>query len=184
MALREEMLGRSIAPNEISIAKENFQKAINSMTSASQWDATKAAGSLAASEVASTIGMQVLLRMGVSAGILGAGAANSWWSFGGSLVLGVLVDMVWTWIDDPVGAAQCATIASRTAQPGLDKNERKESSDGNSIARGRCDRLLRRGKKLQHRQACRVARWLCRWSPPDEAPIGGGGGGFGRPAFF
>jgi hypothetical protein len=103
VALHEEMLGSSVEPNEIPIAKENFKKAINSMVSASQWDATKAAGGLAASEVASTVGMQVLLRMGVSAGILGTGAANSWWSFGGSMALGVLVDMAWTWIDDPVG---------------------------------------------------------------------------------
>ena len=103
VALHEEMLGSSVEPNELPIATENFKKAINSMIGASQWDATKAAGGLAASEVASTVGMQVLLRMGVSAGILGTGAANSWWSFGGSMALGLLVDMAWTWIDDPVG---------------------------------------------------------------------------------
>jgi len=30
----------------------------------------------------------------------------------------------------------------------------------------------------------RKSPWIRRWSPPNEAPMSGGGVGFGRPRFF
>jgi hypothetical protein len=103
VALRQEILGRSLSPDEVPIAAEEFRKAIERMVAASQWDAAKTAGSLVASEVAAQLATQVLIRLGVSAGILATGAANSWWSFGAALVIGVIVDVVWEWFDDPAG---------------------------------------------------------------------------------
>jgi len=103
VALRQEVLGRSLAPDEIPIAAEQFKKAIEQIVAASQRDAAKAAGSLIVSEVAAQVATQVMIRLGVSAGILGTGVANSWWSFGGALVIGVIVDLAWGWIDDPDG---------------------------------------------------------------------------------
>lgn len=103
VALRHEILGRSLSPDEVPIAAEEFKKAVQRMVAASQWDAAKTAGSLVASEVAAQVATQVLLRLGVSAGILATGAANSWWSFGAALVIGVVVDVVWEWVDDPAG---------------------------------------------------------------------------------
>lgn len=103
VALRQEVLGRPLAPDEIPIAAEQFKKAIEQLVAASQRDAAKAAGSLIVSEVAVQVATQVMIRLGVSAGILATGAANSWWSFGGALVIGVVVDLVWGWIDDPEG---------------------------------------------------------------------------------
>jgi hypothetical protein len=103
VALRQEVLGRSLTPDEIPIAAEQFKKAIEQLVTASQRDASKAAGSLIVSEVAAQVATQVLIRLGVSAGILATGAANSWWSFGGALVIGVIVDLAWGWIDDPEG---------------------------------------------------------------------------------
>lgn len=103
VALRQEILGRSLAPNEVPIAAEGFKNAVERLIAASQRDAAKSAGSLVVSEVVAQVGTQVLVRLGVSAGILGAGAANSWWSFGAAFVIGIVVDVIWEWIDDPAG---------------------------------------------------------------------------------
>ena len=103
VALRQVILGRSLAPDEIPIAAEEFKNAVERIVAASQSDAAKSAGSLVVSEVAAQVATQVFVRLGVSAGILGAGAANSWWSFGAALVIGIIVDVIWNWIDDPEG---------------------------------------------------------------------------------
>lgn len=115
VALRKEILGRSLKPDEAPIAAEEFRTAIERLVAASQWDAAKTVGSLVVSEVAAQVGTQVLARLGVSAGILGAGAANSWWSFGAALVIGIVVDVIWEWIDDPAGDIEREVIT------GLDK---------------------------------------------------------------
>jgi hypothetical protein len=58
---------------------------------------------------------QVAVELGVSAGVLGAGAALSWETFGIGLVVGIIVDAiitwVWDWYADPRGelAAQVNT---------------------------------------------------------------------------
>jgi hypothetical protein len=103
VAVRQEILGQSLAPDEVPIAAEEFEKAIARLISASQWDAAKSAGSLVVSEVAAQVAAQVLVRLGVSAGILGTSAAASWWTFGSALVIGLVADVIWEWIDDPAG---------------------------------------------------------------------------------
>jgi hypothetical protein len=103
VALQQEVLGRTLAPDEIPIVAVEFKKAIEQLVAASQRDAAKAAGSLIVSEVAAGVATQVMIRLGISAGILATGAANTWWSFGGALVIGLVVDLVWGWIDDPEG---------------------------------------------------------------------------------
>jgi len=112
VAVRKEVLGHSLAPDEIPIATEEFKKAIEKMMPASRWDATKTVGNLAVSEVASLVGTQVLVRLGVSTGILAAGAGNSWWSFGAAFVIGVVVDVAWEWYDDPAGDIEKEMIAA------------------------------------------------------------------------
>lgn len=112
VALRQEILGRALSPDEVPIAAEEFKKAVERMVAASQWDAAKTAGSLVVSEVAAQVGTQVLVRLGVSAGILATGAANSWWSFGAALVIGVVVDVIWEWIDDPAGDIEREMVAA------------------------------------------------------------------------
>lgn len=101
--LRQEILDAHLGQQDISIAQNQFRTSINQIAVAAQWDATKAAGNLVVSELVSFVTIQVFTRLGVSAGILAAGAANSWWSFGAAIVIGVVVDALWTWIDDPVG---------------------------------------------------------------------------------
>jgi hypothetical protein len=101
--LRREIAGSLPAHFDSDEVASEFRNSIEHIVAASQWDAQKSAGSLVVSEVVSTVGTQVLVRLGVSAGILGTGAANSWWSFGGSVVIGLVADMLWEWIDDPTG---------------------------------------------------------------------------------
>jgi hypothetical protein len=110
--IRAEIDGRPLSGAEILTAAQQFAAAIEQVTSASQWDAAKAAGNLAVAEVATTIGTQALVRLGVSGGILGTGAANSWWTLGGGLLLGLVVDAVWQWVDDPAGDIERETVAA------------------------------------------------------------------------
>lgn len=110
--LRSEIVGQQVSAVQVSTAEQQFAAAIRQIQSASQWDAAKTVGNLAVAEAASAIGTQLLVRLGVSAGILGAGAASSAWTIGGSLVLGLLVDAVWQWIDDPAGDIERETVAA------------------------------------------------------------------------
>jgi hypothetical protein len=57
--------------------------------------------------IAGEVLTQVATRLGVSAGILGTGAASSWATFGVGVVVGLIVDQivawVWDWYADPTG---------------------------------------------------------------------------------
>ena len=57
--------------------------------------------------IAGEVLTQVATRLGVSAGILGTGAASSWATFGIGVVVGLIVDQivawVWDWYADPTG---------------------------------------------------------------------------------
>lgn len=116
VALRQEILGRSLKPDEVPIAAEEFKKAVERLVAASQWDAIwypiNTAGNLVVSEVATQVATPVLVRLGVSAGILSAGSANSWWSLGATLVIGMVVDVIWGWIDDPAGDIEREMISA------------------------------------------------------------------------
>jgi hypothetical protein len=99
--LRQQISGTFLAPNQRDKAIAEFRGALDQLVRAGQWDGTKDLGNLAASEAAAIIGTQVVARIGVQSGMLAAGAATSWSTFGVSLVIGVLADLTWTWIDDP-----------------------------------------------------------------------------------
>jgi hypothetical protein len=110
--LRHEIAGSASADFNSDGVADQFRNSIEELVAASRWDAQKSAGSLVVSEVVSTVGTQVLIRLGVSAGILGAGAANSWWSFGGSVVIGLAADVIWEWIDDPTGDVEREVVGA------------------------------------------------------------------------
>lgn len=101
LALRQEILGKSLPLGETVAASKEFSEMINQMVKVSQWDTTKAVGSLVVSEIASLVTTQVLTQLGVSAGVLATGAASSWWTLGAGLAVGVAVDIAWDWFDDP-----------------------------------------------------------------------------------
>ncbi len=126
VAVRQELLGRSLSPDEMPLAADEFRKATRRIIEASQWDAAKAAGQLVVSEIVSTIGTQIFIRLGVSSAILATSAANSWWSFGSSVLIGLVVDSVWEWYDDPAGDIEREMI---TALDNLSSNGARAIND-------------------------------------------------------
>lgn len=112
VAIRQEIASGGPVAVDASIATQEFSGAIEQVKSASQWDAAKAGGSLAASEVVAVVGTQVLMRLGVSAELLAAGAVSSWWTLGAGIVLGLIADLVWEVIDDPAGDIERDTLAA------------------------------------------------------------------------
>lgn len=101
--LRREILGWSHAQKNSETTQAQFEKALDEMLKSARWDAAKSVGGLTLSELASQIGGQILVRLAISGGLLGAGAANSWYTFGATLVAGLIADLIIEWIDDPVG---------------------------------------------------------------------------------
>jgi hypothetical protein len=70
-------------------------------------DVTADVATLLVSLIAEEVLAQAAVRMGVSAGLLGAGAGTSWATFGAGLVVALIVDQlitwVWDWWSDPRG---------------------------------------------------------------------------------
>lgn len=112
VTVRAEIADRPVSAMDLELAPGEFAAAIERVMTASRWDAAKAGGSLIVSEVAAVVGTQVLVRLGVSAGVLAAGAANSVWTLGGSIVVGLIADLIWGWIDDPAGDIERETVAA------------------------------------------------------------------------
>ena len=102
VAVRREIESGSANSMATPATDQQLSGTVERLRSASQWDAAKAAGSLVTSEAVSIVGTKVLTRIGVSTGLLGFGAANSWWTLGAGMVLGVIADLVWDAIDDPL----------------------------------------------------------------------------------
>ena len=108
-------------------------------------DVTREAVSLVAGEVLT----MVAVRLGVSGGILAAGAGSSWATFGVGLVVAVIVDQViswvWDWWRDPQGDV------TRTMNGKLDEI-RRLIVEGDGTAPGlrqRLDELATRRDKLR-----------------------------------
>jgi len=92
---------------ETSQVFDEYQKSVKKLNADSQ---TKIGGELAAS-IASIIAGEILtvvaVRLGISSGILGAGAGSSVYTLGIGIVVGVIVDYIvakiWDWYADPKG---------------------------------------------------------------------------------
>jgi hypothetical protein len=88
-----------------TILNQRFDAAINTVIRASEADFRQAVGSQLVSLIAGELAAQVAVRMGVSAGILGAGAASGWATLGVGVVAGLIIDQivtrVWYWISNP-----------------------------------------------------------------------------------
>ena len=110
--LQEIITGTPATPGLRATAPEAFRGAMEKIVAAGQADAAKDVRKLVASELVSQIGMQVFVRVGVSAGLLGAGAASSPWTLGAGLVIGILADVAWGWIDNPAANIQREVLQS------------------------------------------------------------------------
>ncbi len=80
--------------------QSNYEQAINRVIDKSQSDFTRSAGGEVVSLIAGEVLTQVAIRLGISAGILGTGAAASPYTLGLGIVVGVIVDQLVTWVYD------------------------------------------------------------------------------------
>jgi hypothetical protein len=103
---------KSQVPVEVT---ERFRMVLEEMRIAVQEDAGKGVGRIVAAETVAYIGTEIFIRLGVTVGVFAAGAANTWWSLGASLVISLIVDALWDWFDDPLGDVQ------RAADDALDR---------------------------------------------------------------
>ena len=101
IALHQEVMGRTLAPGEITMVGDDFRRGVSRIVDTSRRDTAKFAGNIVTAEVAAQMASRVMVRVGISRGILAAGAANSWWTVGSGLAVGLVVDLAWEWLDDP-----------------------------------------------------------------------------------
>lgn len=84
-----------------------YEEVLAQALAAAKSDLHVEVATLIVTEIAGTVLADVALKLGVSAGILGTGAASSWTTFGVGLVVGLIVDQivswVWDWYADPKG---------------------------------------------------------------------------------
>lgn len=125
VSLKQVIEGKSLKSEELPEAEAEFKRAIEAARSASNDAVLKEVGGLAVSEAVSQIFPQVLIRIGVSSVILAAAGANAWWTLGGSLVIGLAVNAVWTYFTQPAAGVEKIVLT------GLGKI----SADGSSAIR-------------------------------------------------
>lgn len=87
----------SISKDEL---QANYDQAITRVIAKSQSDFARSAGGEVVSLIAGEVLTQVAIRLGISAGILGTGAAASPYTLGLGIVVGVIVDQLVTWAYD------------------------------------------------------------------------------------
>jgi hypothetical protein len=84
-----------------------YDEALSDALAATAGDLRSDVAGQVVSLIAGEVLTQVATRLGVSAGILGTGAAASWATFGIGVVVGLIVDQivawVWDWYADPTG---------------------------------------------------------------------------------
>ena len=110
VSLRTIILGRPLTPSELPEAKAEFKRTIEVARSASNDAVLKETEGLLVTEVVTQVFSQVLLRMGVTAGIWTLGGANSAWTLGGSLVIAVVASAIWDFIAHPAEDIETAMI--------------------------------------------------------------------------
>lgn len=123
--LRQETIGQPIETSEIASVQAEFRRLLNAQVNASGKDAASGAIQLAGSELAAQIGAQVVLKLATSAGLIGAGAATGWWTFGAGLAIGLAVDAIWTAVTDPAGKIKAEVLKAldQLAASGTDSIE-------------------------------------------------------------
>jgi hypothetical protein len=87
--------------------RARYDEALSDALAATGSDLRSDVAGQVVSLIAGEVLTQVATRLGVSAGILGTGAASSWATFGIGVVVGLVVDQivawVWDWYADPTG---------------------------------------------------------------------------------
>lgn len=100
--IRQEIGGGLVPLTDAPVAHQDMARAVAVAAGAAQSGATAKVGSLVVSEAVATIASQVLVRLGVTVGILSAGAATSWWTLGVGVAIGFAVDAAVKYLKNPV----------------------------------------------------------------------------------
>jgi hypothetical protein len=99
--------GGAIGRMSIDEFRESFQRMSKEISSRTAWNVGSDVGKEIAAQIAGQVLVRAAARLGVSGGILTAGAASSWWTAGigvaVALVIDLMVSAVWDWVDDPKG---------------------------------------------------------------------------------
>lgn len=99
--IRQEIGGAALPPTDASAAHQDMARAVATAAGSAQSGATARVGSLVVSEAVAAIASQVLVRLGVTMGILSAGAASSWWTLGAGVAIGFAVDAAVKYFKNP-----------------------------------------------------------------------------------
>ena len=78
-----------------------LNKAVNKTISVSEWVSINEVTKLVVLEIGSIIGAIGISKIMISTGVISASALNSWWTLGGSIVIGFIADKLWTRINNP-----------------------------------------------------------------------------------
>lgn len=90
--IRQEIGGALLPPRDAAAVHQDMARAVATAAGSAQSGTTARVGSLVVSEAVAAIASQVLVRLGVTVGILSAGAASSWWTLGAGVAIGFAVD--------------------------------------------------------------------------------------------
>lgn len=143
--VRQEIGGGVLPPTVAAVAHQDMARAVAVVAGSAQSGATAKVGSLVVSEAVSTIASQVLVRLGVTAGILSAAAATSWWTLGAGVAIGFAVDAAVKYFKNPEedvrkdverALDEFAATGKDTIQQELGQAVAKRSAFWNQAAKG------------------------------------------------
>jgi len=103
VALEQELIGETIAEDKKSIAILSFRDAMKNLNGLVAAETGQAVTSSVSSEILSLLTGQILASLAVSTGTIGTSTFFSWGTLGVSIIVGIAVEYVWKWYDDPAG---------------------------------------------------------------------------------
>ncbi len=110
VSLQEVIVGRTLTAAEQPLEVASFKTAIESARRAASDGVAKEVGGLVAAEAITQIGTQVLIRLGVPLVILTTASGTSWWTLGGSVLIGLIVNSIWNYFTHPAQTVEKAIV--------------------------------------------------------------------------
>lgn len=99
--------GRAIGRMSIDEFQDSFQRMSREISSRTAWNLGSDVGKEIAAQIAGQVLVRAAARLGVSGGILAAGAASSWITAGVGVAVAIVIDLmvstIWDWAEDPKG---------------------------------------------------------------------------------
>jgi hypothetical protein len=99
--------GMAISRMSVNEFRDAFREMTNQISSRTAWNVGSDIGKEFAAQIAGQVIVRAAARLGVSGGILAAGATTSWLTAGigvaVALVIDLMVSTIWDWVEDPKG---------------------------------------------------------------------------------